>query len=402
MALQTPVFINRDPSVIVAEMKADYEARTGRTLEPAQVEMLLINGFAYRESLIRNQIQDAALQNLVAFARFPALDYLGELVGVVRLPSQAAQTTLELTMIEGHGDIVIPSGLRVSSTDGRTVFALIQDYQVATADSVVSVTAIAQSNGVSGNDYALGTISVILDPQPYLATASNTSISEGGSDEESDDQLRERIRLAPNSFSVAGPYKAYEFHTFSASPLIIDVAVDNRRYQVGDTIPAGKSLGDVIPGTVEVFPLLEGLTETPQEILDLVYSKLTAERVRPLNDIVFVTSPTAVNTAITVGLILYEGTVQADVVQVVEAALDAFRNGRRKLLGQDVVIDQIKAVCMVDGVYKANITAPSADLVIGKTQFANITAINVTVTGTNPGLPIRFVLILLRLQYRPV
>jgi len=385
MALPTPIFIDRDPATIIAEMKADYEARTGRTLEPAQVEMLLINGFAYRESLIRNQIQDAALQNLVAFARFPALDYLGELVGVTRLPSQAAQTTLLLTLVEGHGDIVIPSGLRVSSSDGRTIFALIQDYTVLAADNTVSVTAIAQSNGLSGNDYALGTISVIMDPQPYLATSANTTVSEGGSDEESDDQLRERIRLAPNSFSVAGPYKAYEFHTFSASPLIIDVAVDNRYYVSGDTIPAGKSVGDVIPGTVDVFPLMSDLTETPSEILDLVESKLNADRIRPLNDTVRAVSPTAVDTVITVGLILYAGTVQADILPVVEAALEAFRNGRRKLLGQDVVIDQIKAVCMVDGVYKANVTVPATDLIIGNTQFANITDINVTVTGTNIG-----------------
>jgi len=385
MALPTPIFIDRDPATIIAEMKADYETRTGRTLEPAQVEMLLINGWAYRESLVRNQVQDAALQNLVAFARFPALDYLGELVGVVRLPSQAAQTTILLTLVEGHGDIVIPSGLRVSSSDGRTVFALIQDYTVLAADNTVSVTAIAQSNGVSGNDYELGAISTILDPQPYLATAANTTVSEGGSDEESDDQLRERIRLAPNSFSVAGPYKAYEFHTFSASPLIIDVAVDNRYYVSGDTIPAGKSVGDVIPGTVDVFPLMSDLTETPSEILDLVESKLNADRIRPLNDKVRAVSPTSVDTVITVGLILYAGTVQADILPVVEAALEAFRNGRRKLLGQDVVIDQIKAVCMVDGVYKANVTVPATDLIIGNTQFANITDINVTVTGTNIG-----------------
>lgn len=75
MALPTPEFINRDPQTIIAEMKADYEARTGKTLEPAQVETLLINAFAYRESLLRNQIQDAALQNLVAFARYPMIDF---------------------------------------------------------------------------------------------------------------------------------------------------------------------------------------------------------------------------------------------------------------------------------------------------------------------------------------
>jgi len=368
MGLPTPEFITRDPQTIIAEMTADYEARTGKTLEPAQVEQLLINAFAYREFLVRNQIQDAALQNLVAFARFPMLDYLGELVGVIRLPSASAKTTILLTLVEGHGDIVIPQGLRVQTTDGRTVFQLIQDTSVATGTDTASVIAISQTAGKIGNDYALGTISVILDPQPYLSTASNTSVSEGGSDEESDDQLRDRIKLAPNSFSVAGPYKAYEFWAKSASPLIIDVEVTNP-----------------IPGTVEVFPLVEGLTTTPAEILDAVFSVLNADRIRPLNDTVVVTSPTAVNTVITVGLILYEGAVQADILPVVQSNLTAFRDGRRKLLGQDIVIDQIKALCMIDGVYKANVTVPSADLVISQTQFANITAINVTVTGTNPG-----------------
>jgi phage-related baseplate assembly protein len=383
--LPVPEFINRDPQTIIDEMVADYQTRTGKVLEPAQAEQLLINAFAYRESLVRNQIQDAALQNLVAFARFPMLDYLGELVGVVRLPSQAAQTTILLTLTPGHGDIVVPSGLRVQSTDGRVSFELIQDTQILTGTDTASVTAIAQTFGIAGNDYAPGTISVILDPQSYLATAANTSASEGGSNEETDDQLRERIKLAPNRFSTAGPYKAYEFWAKSVSPLIIDVSVDNKRYADGDTIPAGYAIGDPIPGTVEVFPLMEGETTTPSEILDAVQAVLDADRVRPLNDTVYVTSPTAVNTAITVGLILYEGTAQQPVLDMVTANLEAFRDGRRKLLGQDVVIDQIKALCIVDGVYKANVTVPAADLVITNTQFANITSINVTVTGTNAG-----------------
>jgi len=368
MALPKPELINRDPEQILSEMIADYQTCTGRTLEPAQAEMLLINAFAYRESLIRNQIQDAGLQCLVEYARFPMLDFLGQLVGVTRLPSQSAQTTLALTLVTGHGDVVIPTGLRVQSTDGRATFELIQDYTVLSAVDTVSVTAIAQQNGTSFNDYAIGTITEILDPQAYLATASNTTVSEGGTDEETDDQLRERIKLAPNSFSTAGPYKAYEFWAKSASPLIIDVEVTNPT-----------------PGTVEVFPLVEGLSTTPSEILDAVEVILNDERIRPLSDTVVVTSPTAVDTDIVVNLVLYDGAVQIDIVPVVQANLEAFRDGRRKLLGQDVIIDQIKAVCMIDGVYKANIATPSADLIIDQTEFANIGTITVNVTGTNEG-----------------
>ena len=368
MALPLPNFINRDAQTIINEMVADYQLRTGRVLEPAQVETLLINAYAYREYLIRNQIQDAASQNLLAFARFPMLDYLGELVGVTRLASAAAQTTLEITLTPGHGDVVIPSGLRVATTDGRAIFEFIQDVPILTGTDIATVTAISQTNGVLANNYGLGIISVILDPQPYLASIENITVSEGGSDEETDEPLRQRIKLAPNAFSTAGPYKAYEYWAKSASPIIIDVAVTNP-----------------IPGTVEVFPLVEGLSVTPTEILDLVDFVLNDDRIRPLSDTVIVSSPTAVNTAITIGLVVYDGAVQADILTVVQSNLETFRDGRRKLLGQDIVIDQIKALCMVDGVYKSNVTVPATDLIITETQFANITAINVTVTGTNEG-----------------
>lgn len=385
MALPIPQFIDRDAKTIIAEITADYETRVGRKLEPAQVEQLLLNAFAYREVLVRNQIQYAALQNLVAFAVFPALDYLGELVGVVRLPSQSAQTTLLLTLVAGHGDILIPEGLRVSTSDGRVIFELIKSTTVLSGTDTVEVTAIAQTAGIAGNDYAIGTVNLIQDPQPYLESAENTTITEGGSEEENDEQLRERIRLAPNSFSTAGPNKAYEFWTRTASPLIIDVSVDNRKYQIGDTIPAGKSVGDYIPGTVEVFPLVQGLSVTPPEILSSVLAILTADRIRPLNDTVYATSPTAVNTTIEVNLTLYDGAVAGDIVPVVQAALEGFKNGRRKFLGQDIVRNQIVNYSMEEGVYNVAVVSPATDLIISDTEFANITDIIVNVVGSNEG-----------------
>lgn len=77
-----------DASAIRAEIAAAYEAATGKTLYQAQVESLLVDLIAYRETLIRAAINDTARQNLVRFARAPMLDYLGELVGVARLPDE--------------------------------------------------------------------------------------------------------------------------------------------------------------------------------------------------------------------------------------------------------------------------------------------------------------------------
>lgn len=80
--------VPNDPAAITAEIVSAYETATGKTLYPAQVERLLIDLIAYRETLLRAAINDAARQNLVRYARAPMLDYLGELVGVRRLPGE--------------------------------------------------------------------------------------------------------------------------------------------------------------------------------------------------------------------------------------------------------------------------------------------------------------------------
>jgi hypothetical protein len=64
--LADPEFVTRDPQQVIEEMIAQFETLTDRTLYPAQVERLLINLTAYRESMTREAIQDAGKQNLVS------------------------------------------------------------------------------------------------------------------------------------------------------------------------------------------------------------------------------------------------------------------------------------------------------------------------------------------------
>ena len=295
-----------------------------------------------------------------------------------------ARTTIEFTLVAGHGDVVIPNGMRVTSSDGRAVFELIEDVSVLSGVNTATAIFVAQTAGKSFNDYAIGTISVILDPQSYLSAVSNLTITAGGSDEENDEQLRSRIKLAPSAFSNAGSRKAYEFWAKSASPLIIDVAIQNQKCTVNNE-PIGLVIGDDIPGTVEVFPLIESLESTPMEILTAVEAVLTDEKIRPLTDTVIVSSPTVIATDINIGLILYDWAVQSDVLPVVLKKITDFKSLRKKILGQDLVLDQLKALCMIDGVYKTSVTSPATDLVVLNTEFVKINTINITVTGTNIG-----------------
>jgi phage-related baseplate assembly protein len=46
---------------------------------------------------------------------------------------------------------------------------------------------------------------------------------------EADEDLRQRIVLAPESFSVAGPELAYVFHARSAHPDVLDASATSAR-----------------------------------------------------------------------------------------------------------------------------------------------------------------------------
>lgn len=360
-----PSFIERDGAQIIAEMTDLYQQITGRALQPAQAERLLINAFAYRELLLRQQIQNAALQTLVSFASAPALDYLGELVGVTRLAASAASCVIQFTLISGHGGVVIPEGTRVATTDGKVIFAVAESVDVDAGVLTANVQAFASSPGASGNSYAPGAVSDILDPLPFITAAANTDTTSGGADTETDDILRERIKLAPERFSTAGSVGAYQFHAKSASPAILDVAV---------TSPT--------PGTVNVYPLAEGGLPTSTAILNLVSAACNAENVRPLTDTVVVLSPTGVNYTLHVHLTCYSNANTIAVTEQVEANLASYAATRSKQIGLDIVRTQIIAQCMVEGVYNVAVIHPAADVVITPTQVPTLNGtIQVDVIG---------------------
>src|SRR5271166_5318544 len=151
-SLPPPVFVNDadglDPNLILADMIAAFEASSGRTLQPAQVERLLIDLYAYRESLVRNAVQYAAQQNLLAFAAFPMIDYLGALVGVTRLQAQPATTTLQFTLANALTvDYTIAAGMQVGSSDGQTVFATGAAITIKAGSTSAMVNATARVAG---------------------------------------------------------------------------------------------------------------------------------------------------------------------------------------------------------------------------------------------------------------
>ena len=376
LSLPPPVFVNDadglDPNLILADMIAEFEAAAERTLQPAQVERLLINLYAYRESLVRNAIQYAAEQNLLAFASFPMLDYLGQLLSVTRLASQPAVTTLQFTLTGALTvPFTIPAGTLAGTSDGQFSFATSAAIVLAAGATIASVAAAATAPGAGANGYLAGQINVLLNPNALIASVTNTSTTTGGSAPETDDHLRTRIQAAPNQFSVAGPIGAYRFFAIGADPSIVDAQVLS---------PA--------PGSVNVYVLTGPVTQQPSPapnsvgvansaLLAKVAAVLNADTMRPLTDTVNVLAVTEVDYQVTATVTLYS---DADPTATITAATTAVQELALELaakIQRDIVPSQIIAALSVAGVYGVALSSPTlTPLTAG--QWANCTMVSLT------------------------
>ncbi|MDM7320220.1 MAG: baseplate J/gp47 family protein [Fervidobacterium sp.] len=369
MSLPEPNFIERDPAKITQELIETYERITGKKLYPAQIERLLIDLIAYRETLVRIAIQEAAKQNLVEYARFPMLDYLGELVGVYRLPAQPARTTLRFYLSEPQSfDVLIPQKTQVETKDGKFIFETDKDVVIKAGELYADVSATCTAVGSGANGYLPGQISELLTPLAYISKVENISVSLGGADMEDDERLRQRIKEAPERFSNAGSRGAYKFWAMLAHQDIVDVAVLS---------PS--------PGVVSVYVLTKNGDPTP-EILSAVAQTLNDEKVRPLTDMVQVLAATRIDFQITANITLYKS-ADAQVVQsAVLEKLNRYASEIRSKLGRDVVRSQIIALINgVRGVYKTELISPSQDIILENSQYANCTTISINITGAVDG-----------------
>lgn len=376
VSLPIPQFVGDadglDPNLILNDMIASFQALTSRTLYPAQVERLMIDLYAYRESLVRNQIQYAALQCLVAFSSYPMLDYLGQLVGVKRLGPTGASCTVQFTLSSAQATgFTIPAGTLVGTQDGAFSFATQSELTILAGATTGTVSAICTTPGADANGYAVGQVSVQLNPNTLISAVSNTTVTAGGGRIESDDHLRDRIQAAPNRFSVAGPSGAYRFWALSADPSIMDVLISSP-----------------VPGTVDVYVLVGPITQpaaapnnsgiASSSILDKVQKIVNSDSIRPLTDTVVSLAVTEVDYEITGTVTLYSDADPTSTMAAANAAANTIAQNLAQRIQRDIVPEEIiAAIGSVPGVYRVVLTKPVyTQLTAG--QWANCTAVTLT------------------------
>ena len=367
-ALNDIAFASKDPDTITREILSAYENASGRTLSQSDPVRIFLDVITLIIIQQRNLIDIAAKNNLIAYAEGDYLDHIGALFGVTRLGATHASCNANffLDTPQNYSDFIIPKGTRVTA-DGKITFSTV--YEAETTNGIMAtVELVCDTAGTIGNGFLPGQINKIVDRFPFSLSVENITESAGGTDRESDEAFRERIHIAPEHYSTAGPVKAYEYYAKSADADIIDVKVL--------TPP------DTQPGHVAIIPLMTGGTLPSENVLNKVMEAVNADDIRPDTDFVAVIKPEIVYYSVKVNYWVENrySAMLADIHSAVNQAVNDWILWQKSKLGRDINPSELIRRIITSGAKRCVILSP-AFTVLQPNQIAYVSDSLVSFAG---------------------
>lgn len=322
-------FFKEDPSDIEQELINLYLEMVG-PCSPGSPQNNFIKVITYILSLQQREHDIAFKKNLWRYADGEFLKELGKFKYIEPIPAQAAQALFKVTLLSKFDfKVTIQKGLKVTSGDGIN-FLLKDHLEFDIGEIEKEAIFICDHVGQKGNGYIPGQVNKLIDDSRFLKSVTNIEYTQGGSEEETEEEFRIRGREKPESYSVAGPSGAYEFWVKNLNKNIVSVYVDSPT-----------------PGTVEIFPLLKGGEIPEQTILDEVKKCLSDKTIRPLTDNVIVTKPKIYNYTLDVKYWLFE----TDLIDIekskgtIEQIINEWITITKSNLGRDILVDDLIHMC---------------------------------------------------------
>ena len=341
---------NKDIDQVRQEMVADYESfiseATGQTvtLERSSVHRMELYAAAAQIYQAMQYIDRQGKQSILKYSYSDFLDNLAIFKGVTRNPATPATTTLRFTLsAERDTATGIPQGTRVS-TAGAIYFATDVYAEIPAGSTPVEVPATCTVAGTDGNGFAAGELATIVDPIPYVASVTNTTATEGGAEIESDDDLAERVFLAPGAYSTAGPEDGYLYHAKAYSAAIGDVVATSNQ----------------AAGTVDIVFIMADGSTPGEEMIEGLEGYLQGKTIRPMTDLVRVAAPQEVT--YTINLTYYinrSDSAKAVTIQAAVAQAVADYQTWQRAIGRDINPSQLVRMVMDAGAKRVTVTAPT-------------------------------------------
>lgn len=314
------------------------------SLQKSDPEMLKIYAASVVLYQLAQYVERAGRQNMLSTSYGPFLDNLAALKGVTRMPAQKAKTTARFMVPMALASAVtIPKGTKLTNDSGIT-FETDEVAEIKPGAVSVDVSCNCTEAGEIGSGLPIGSLNVLVNKIPYVQGVTNVTITEGGSSEESDESLAERVYIAPSAYAVAGPRDAYIYHAKSYSPKVGSVNVSS---------PS--------PCDVEVRVLLSDGSLPSVEFLNDLSEHLSADTVRPLTDRVTVMAPTVTTFDIEVKYFIARSNQNraVSIQDAVKNAVSSFVSWQTSEIGRDINPSELIRRMVNAGAKRAEVTAPT-------------------------------------------
>lgn len=349
------IFTTTDATELYDEVIEKLQSDVGETLYPGDERRIFGESICGLWVILFNTIDNVAKQTFLRWARNEVLDAIGDMFyQTYRLPSEPAKTTLRYSINDYfERDIEIPAGTRAESGDGKC-FATDVDAIIHIGELAVDIPATAVEGGSDYNGYLAGSIVTMTDLVSFVDTVTNLVTTSEGTDVETDDAYRERIRLAMDRPSNAASRNGIIYFVKSADVLISDVCV---------TTPEANN--------VKVSFVLSNGELPDEEMIENVKAILLRDDIRAMNDIITVEAPktkeydiklkyfvTDENEASAVQAI-EDVTYKSDTGAICTGAIEQYRLWQDSKIKRDINPDKLIKLILDAGADRVQITSPT-------------------------------------------
>lgn len=345
---------------IYGQMVEAFQKETGVTLDGDGDMAVRLYAVAAQIYALYVQADWVNRQCFPQTAQGEYLDKHAQLRGLERRAAVAAEGILRFETDQAPStDLTIPAGT-VCMTAGLVRFETTQEAVLQAGETMVETTAAAVEPGASGN-VAAGTIRAMAVAPVGVSRCTNPEGFSGGLDEESDEELRERVletfQRMPNGANAA----FYEQSAMSF-PQVAAAAVVSR--------PRGVGSVDVVVSTAAGVPDSELLEELQAYF----------EERREIAVDVLVRAPEVQDVDVTIQIQTAANRDGETVRQAVEQAVRSWFDGRQ--LGQSILRARLgQLIFDVDGVENYVLTAPAADVTVESDVLPMLKTLSVTRAG---------------------
>lgn len=185
---------------------------------------------------------------------------------------------------------------------------------------------------------------------------------------ETDADLRLRVQLAPEGYSVAGPKLAYKSHALNSDDLIKDAKAISPE--------EGRVLVSILSH--------EGDGTASADLITKANTYISDEDRRPLTDHVIVQSAEIISYNVTATLTFYNGPDRAVALELIQSAVSDYTASQHQI-GEDITLSGLYSALHGAGVQKVELTEPLSNIHVSDTQAAYCTNIILNDGGVYDG-----------------